>query len=209
MRSFRQGYYNVFSKFYDKFVALHSADKQGALRHFFSETVPVEEGGVLLDVCTGTGSLLRHLRKRVGPRGFVAGVDFSQGMLQVARARTEVHHNIALVTSDVGFLPFDEETFDAVTCTHAFYELKGKTQDYALREICRVLKPGRPFLMMEHDVPNRLFIRALFYVRLFFMGAKRAIAVLRHERETLERYFRVVEKIPTPTGRSKIVLCWT
>jgi ubiquinone/menaquinone biosynthesis C-methylase UbiE len=94
-----------------------------------------------------------------------------------------------------------------VTCTHAFYELKGETQDRALREIVRVLKAGRPFFMMEHDVPRRPLIRALFYVRLFSMGAKRAIYILRHEKRTLERYFESVEKITTPSGRSKIMIC--
>ena len=61
--------------------------------------------------------------------------------------------------------------------------------------------------MMEHDVPRRPLIRALFYVRLFSMGAKRAIYVLRHEKRTLERYFESVEKITTPSGRSKIMIC--
>ena len=47
-------------------------------------------------------------------------------------------------------------SFDAVTCSHAFYELKGETQERTLREILRILKPGKTFLMMEHDVPERL-----------------------------------------------------
>jgi hypothetical protein len=62
---------------------------------------------------------------------------------------------------------------------------------------------------MEHDVPKSALIRAMFYIRLFSMGAKRAIHIMRHERKTLERYFRIVEKIVTPTGRSKIMLCWS
>jgi hypothetical protein len=36
---------------------------------------------------------------------------------------------------------------------------------------------------------------------------KRAIAILRHVRNTLERYFKTVERIRAPTGRSKILLC--
>ena len=65
--------------------------------------------------------------------------------------------------------------FDAVTCSHAFYELKGDTQDQALQEIVRVLRPGGNFLMMEHDVPANPFVRALFYLRLTFIGAGQAI----------------------------------
>ena len=31
MRNLRRSYYNAFSRFYDKFVALHSVDAHGAL----------------------------------------------------------------------------------------------------------------------------------------------------------------------------------
>ena len=109
--------------------------------------------------------------------------------------------------ADVAYLPFKNMIFDAVTCSHAFYELKGLTQDYCLYEIDRVLKPGRPFLMMEHDVPKNFFVRMLFYLRLLSMGPNKALEILRHERELLMRYFRSVEKIYTPTGRSKVMIC--
>jgi len=207
MKNFRQFYYNAFSRFYDKFVALHSADAQGALRRFFSDKVPVMEGSFVLDICTGTASLLLYLRKKIGVHGLVVGADFSMGMLKVGHEKTRIYENICVLASDVAYLPFDASVFDAVTCTHAFYELKGEIQDRALSEIVRVLKPGKPFLMMEHDVPRSRLIRALFYLRLFSMGAKRAIYILRHERRTLERYFESVEKITTPTGRSKIMIC--
>lgn len=207
MKNFRRSYYNAFSRFYDKFVALHSADTQGALRKFFSDKVPVMEGDSVLDICTGTGSLLLYLRKKVGVDGLVVGADFSTGMLKVAHEKTDRCKNICVLASDVACLPFNASVFDAVTCTHAFYELKGEAQDRVLREIVWVLKPGKPFLMMEHDVPKRPLIRALFYVRLFSMGAKRAIYILRHERRILEQYFQRVEKITTPTGRSKMMIC--
>jgi len=32
MHKFRRTYYDLFSKFYDRFVALHATDKQGILR---------------------------------------------------------------------------------------------------------------------------------------------------------------------------------
>ena len=207
MKNFRRSYYNAFSRFYDKFVALHSVDAQGALRKFFSDKVPVKEGDCVLDICTGTGSVLLFLREKIGPEGLVVGADFSRGMLKVGQEKNKMYVNISLVESDVAYLPFKPNEFDAVTCTHAFYELKGETQDRVLREIVRVLKAGKPFIMMEHDVPKSALIRVLFYIRLFSMGAKRAFYILRHETRTLKGYFRVVEKIPTPTGRSKIMIC--
>ena len=61
--------------------------------------------------------------------------------------------------------------------------------------------------MMEHDLPEKPWVRAMFYLRLASMGAKRALSILRHEKKMLGRHFRSVEKVLTPTGRSKIIIC--
>ena len=66
-------------------------------------------------------------------------------MLKVAQEKTRSFANVYLVEADAGSLPFVAGAFDAVTCSHAFYELKGETQDRALQEIVRVLKPKEPF----------------------------------------------------------------
>ena len=207
MRFVRRVYYDKFSRFYDRFVALHSRDAQGLARKFLADQLPVAKGSAVLDVCTGTGSLLSYLHAKVGPDGQVVGVDFSYGMLEVAHEKTRGLANIGLVEADAGYLPFAAGTFDAITCSHAFYELKGDTQDRALREIVSILKPKGAFLMMEHDVPTNAIVRALFYLRLTFIGSGRAITFLRHEQEVLERHFGSVEKVVPPGGRSKVMVC--
>jgi ubiquinone/menaquinone biosynthesis C-methylase UbiE len=207
MRRGRRAYYDKFSSFYDRFVALHSHDAQAVARKFLVERVPAQDGGSVLDLCTGTATLLTHLRAKVGFNGQVVGVDFSHGMLKVAREKTRDFANVHLVEADAGHLPFATEAFDAVTCSHAFYELKGETQAWALQEVIRVLRPGGAFLMMEHDVPPNPLVKALFYLRLSLIGAGRAIAFLRREQEVLARYFGNVEKIVAPGRRSKVMFC--
>jgi demethylmenaquinone methyltransferase/2-methoxy-6-polyprenyl-1,4-benzoquinol methylase len=207
MRRLRKAYYDKFSAFYDRFVALHSRDRQELARKFLADRAAVPHGGAVLDVCTGTGTLLPHLGEKVGREGLVVGVDFSRGMLNAGRVKTDHLQNVHLVESDAGCLPFRAGTFDTVTCSHAFYELKGETRGHALREILRVLKPKGTFVMMEHDVPSNPVVRALFYLRLTIIGAGRAITFLRHERELLDAHFQDVEKVVPPTGRSKILIC--
>ncbi len=209
MKNFRQGYYDFFSKFYDRFVSLHSSVPPGAIKKFLADLVSAGDGEKVLDICCGTGSLLLELGEITGPGGLAVGLDFSRGMLMAGREKTDKCSNICHVQADAAALPFAPRSFDAVTCTHAFYELKGAAQERALREIVRVLKPGKAFFMMEHDLPVNPLIRALFYLRLASMGVRRAVFILRHEQDTLERYFRTVEKIGTPTGRSKILRCRT
>jgi demethylmenaquinone methyltransferase/2-methoxy-6-polyprenyl-1,4-benzoquinol methylase len=128
-------------------------------------------------------------------------------MLKAAHVKTARFPNVYLVEADAASLPLAGGTFDAVTCSHAFYELKGESRERVLQEILRVLTPQGTFLMMEHDVPSNLFVRALFYFRLTIIGAGRAITFLRHEREVLERYFARVENVTAPAGRSKVLLC--
>lgn len=207
MRKFRRKYYDLFSKFYDRFIALHATDRQGVLRAVLAEETAAQPGDRVLDICTGTGATLASLAGRVGETGLVVGLDFSSGMLKAAREKMRANYTVCLVQADCGRLPFKSGAFAAVTCSHAFYELKGATQVDTLKEIKRCLAPGKPFLMMEHEVPQNRFVRLLFYVRLMSMGRERATQVLKHERGFLKRHFSHVRRSVTITGKSKLYIC--
>lgn len=200
-------YYNLFSRFYDAFVALHSADPGGRLRDHLAGKVGLRRGNAVLDICTGTGAMLPSLRERVDEDGMVIGLDFSRGMLEAARSKLASYPNVFLVEADVSNLPFRNDVFSGVTCSHAFYELKRDASVKCLSEISRVLKESKHFLMMEHDVPENRLIRMLFYVRLLFIGRKRALEILRDEEKVFKNHFTRVEKSKTEDGKSKIVDC--
>ena len=200
-------YYNLFSRFYDAFVALHSGDPGGRLRDHLAAKVGSKGGDAVLDICTGSGAMLPSLRERIDEEGMVVGLDFSRGMLRAARSKLASYPNIFLIEADVSSLPFKGDVFSGVTCSHAFYELKGETSVKCLREIHRVLKKGKRFLMMEHDVPENRFVRMLFYVRIFFMDRKKALEILEEEERIFRTNFSRVEKSKTEDGKSKIVVC--
>ena len=202
---FRIRYYDAFSRVYDRFVAAHSSDREGQLRRVLADETGLGPGDRVLDLCTGTGAMLPALAGRVAERGLVVGLDFSGGMLSEAGKKTVGASGVALVRADAELLPFRERSFHAVTCSHAFYELKGEGAEHALEEVARVLRPGGRFLMMEHEVPASLPLRLLFYVRLLSMGLRKALEVLGHEEELFHRHFVAVERIPTSAGRSKII----
>jgi len=207
MRNVRRKYYDLFSKFYDRFIAMHATDKQGVLRDALAEQTGAVPGDIVLDICTGTGSTLPPLSGRVGDTGLIVGLDFSSGMLGAAHEKTRRDARICLVQADCSQLPFKSGIFAAVTCSHAFYELKGATQANTLEEIKRCLKPGKPFLMMEHEVPKNRLVRLLFHIRLMSMGRERALKILKHEMGFLKQHFSHVSKAATITGKSKIYIC--
>jgi demethylmenaquinone methyltransferase/2-methoxy-6-polyprenyl-1,4-benzoquinol methylase len=203
---FRIRYYDAFSRVYDRFVAAHSSDREGRLREVLAERTGLRPGDRALDLCTGTGAMLPSLVRRTGADGLVVGLDFSRGMLVQAQSKNVGTHGVVLVEADAERLPFGDHSFDAVTCSHAFYELKGAGADRALAEAVRTLRTDGRFLMMEHEVPEKPLIRLLFYIRLLSMGLRKALEVLGHEEALFQRHFNVVERITTGTGRSKIIL---
>jgi demethylmenaquinone methyltransferase/2-methoxy-6-polyprenyl-1,4-benzoquinol methylase len=203
---YRARYYDVFSRVYDRFVAAHSSDRDGRLRETLADRAALSRGARVLDLCTGTGAMLPALARRVGADGLVVGLDFSRGMLERARGKLGSTAGVALVQADAERLPFREGRLDAVTCSHAFYELKGEGAERALEDVARALRPGGSFLMMEHEIPKGPLIRLLFYVRLLSMGLRKAREVLGNEEALFRRHFPVVERVATDTGRSKIIV---
>ena len=71
----------------------------------------IQAGNHVLDVACGTGVLAREAASRVGPSGFVAGVDPSPGMLAVARALAP---RIGWREAKAEALPYPDQCFDAV-----------------------------------------------------------------------------------------------
>ncbi len=201
----RRKYYDLFSKFYDKFIKLHSGDKQERLRKFFIKTAELTGDCNVLDICCGTGSTTYYISEKLdGTGGIVVGADFSFGM--VKKAVKKCNSNNFIIT-DVNALPFKNKVFHRVTCTFAFYELKGNKVDEALNEIKRVLVKDGKFLMMEHEIPRNFFIRILFYLRMLSMGFKKAVNILKREDEIFKRHFKIVEKVVSPSKNSKIWIC--
>ena len=207
MRSLRQIYYDLFSKFYDLIIRLHSRDIEGSLRGFITEKANLSKGNKALDLCTGTGSVAVELTKGVGGEGLVVGLDFSRGMLEKANKKAlRLHLNqIHLVQANASQLPFKESSFHGVTCSHAFYELKGEERKRAIDEVARILIDGGRFCLMEHAKPEKAFVRLLFYIRIFFLGSKDARKFLAEEGSIFGKRFKNITEMMSPTGQSKLI----
>ena len=207
MSPFRQVYYDLFSEVYDFIIRLHSRDREGSLRRFITEKTHLAEGDWALDLCTGTGSVALELAKQVGEKGSVVAIDFSRGMLEKAKQKAVdlgLNH-LRLVQGNASQLPFKSALFHGVTCSHAFYELKGPERLYAIEEVARVLKEKGKFCLMEHAKPEKSLPRLLFYVRLFFLGSKDAKKFLEEEESIFGERFKNISKERSSTGQSKLI----
>jgi demethylmenaquinone methyltransferase/2-methoxy-6-polyprenyl-1,4-benzoquinol methylase len=143
----------------------------------------------------------------VGENGLAVGLDFSRGMLEKAKNKAlRLHLNqLHLVQANARQLPFKKSSFHGVTCSHAFYELKGDERARTINEVARVLISGGRFCLMEHAKPEKRTQRLLFYIRLFFLGAKDARKFLLEERTILGGSFRNITSRMSPSGQSKLI----
>ncbi len=106
----------------------------------------VEEGMNILDLGCGTGILFDMLRRMVGDKGSVTGVDFSMEMAQKAH-RNFPFPNVNVVDADALNLPFADESFDMAVAFAAFPHFAD--QQRALGETHRVLKKGARFYIIH------------------------------------------------------------
>lgn len=105
------------------------------------EALLPKPGDHVLDIATGTGEPGLTIAAMVG-NGSVIGTDISEGMLQVAQehAAQKGAANYTTQLCDVSALPFQTETFDAVSCRMGFMFFPD--MELAAREMARVLKTG-------------------------------------------------------------------
>jgi ubiquinone/menaquinone biosynthesis C-methylase UbiE len=203
----RVKYYNIFSHFYDAFINLHSRGDRGTTREFLVDIAQLETiaNPIVLDVCCGTGSVLLHLVGRF-PQVTAVGYDFSRGMLRQARKKNR-SFGCTLIEGDAARLPFENDSFDVVTCSHALYELKGRHRRDALCEMKRVVRCGGTVLVMEHEVPRKPVTRLFFNMRMAAMGSDDAHEFVGAGEIPYRAVFPKVSISHTPSGKSKVFIC--
>ena len=116
-------------------------------------------GARALDVACGTGDLSLALIAASGAR--VTGLDFCRPMLDLAARKAQGETGRAVfIEGDALSLPFENETFDAVTIAFGLRNLA--SVERGLDELRRVLKPGGRVAILEFSRPVVPGFNALF-----------------------------------------------
>ncbi len=82
-----RGMFDRIAGVYDLMNTAMTAGLHHRWRERAADRAELDRGDAALDACCGTGDLALELARRVGPEGSVIGSDFSERMLDLARAQ--------------------------------------------------------------------------------------------------------------------------
>jgi demethylmenaquinone methyltransferase/2-methoxy-6-polyprenyl-1,4-benzoquinol methylase len=160
------GIFERSARTYDLLNHLFSLNLDRRWRKVLVRFAGVESRGEVLDACCGTADLAIAFARRLPVR--VVGVDFSENMLRVGRAklrRRRLEGRIELLEGNVLQLPFADGRFDAAAVAFGLRNVTDRAE--ALVEMVRTLKPGAPLLVLEFSPPKLAFPGRLYR---FYLG---------------------------------------
>ena len=161
--AFAQDLFTPLPARYDRLAELLSFGQNGRWRRAMIEQVTPNDGGVILDVASGTAGVAIALAKRTTAR--IVGADLTEQMLRRGRrnvAAADLAARITLVAGRAEQLPFPDASFDALTFT---YLLRYVDDPQAtLAELARVVKPGGRVASLEFAVPPSPLWRAAWWL---------------------------------------------
>ncbi len=119
----------------------------------------------ILDIATGTGDLaIREVK--LNPEKIV-GIDISGNMLRIGEEKVlaaKLDNIISFKQADSAEIPFDENTFEAVTV--AFGVRNFEDLDKSLSEIFRVLKKNGQLAVLEFSMPEKFPFKQFYKIYL-------------------------------------------
>jgi demethylmenaquinone methyltransferase/2-methoxy-6-polyprenyl-1,4-benzoquinol methylase len=139
---------------YDVMNSVMTAGLHHRWRERAADLARVGPGTRALDVATGTGDLAIALARRGGE---VIGSDFSEGMLERARAKSA---DVRWEQANALALPYDDNAFDAATVgfgARNFSDLAA-----GLAEMVRVVRPGGRVVVLEITTPTKPPLSSFF-----------------------------------------------
>jgi len=134
----------------------------------------------ILDIATGTADLAIQAIA-VNPEK-ITGVDIAEKMLEIGREKVKkknLEHTISLQLADACNLPFDDNSFDAVTVAFGVRNFENLSQ--GLREMNRVLKGGGMVVILEFSNPKAFPMKQFYNFYFRFILPKVGKMVSQHD----------------------------
>jgi len=147
-----QNMFNNIAPKYDLLNHLLSAGIDKGWRRKVRKALAGDYPEIILDVATGTGDLAIELAKLPVKR--IIGIDIAEEMLEIGKkkiVKRGLEQIITLEPGDSEAIRYEDNYFDAITV--AFGVRNYENLEKGLREMYRVLKPGKKVAILEFSRP--------------------------------------------------------
>lgn len=149
--------YNWLTKFYDFLLGITFPEKK--IKHALIKQCMFNGNENLLDFGTGTATLSLLIKQQY-PNISVTGIDVDGKILEIAREKGG--SVIQLQQYDGSHIPFAENTFDKIISSLVFHHIPTTNKKVVLRELYRILRPGRELHIADFGKAKNLYTKLAF-----------------------------------------------
>lgn len=159
--------YNIMADDYTKLEGYNADADLGLGCGLPTEFAKIKAGDTVIDLGSGAGNDCFVARAIVGESGKVIGIDFTEKMIEKARANAEKlkYNNVEFRFGDIEQMPVSSNAADVIVSNCVLNLVPNKANVF--KEIYRVLKPGAHFsisdIVLEGELPNKLKEAAEMY----------------------------------------------
>ncbi|MCM1145283.1 MAG: methyltransferase domain-containing protein [Lachnoclostridium sp.] len=115
----------------------------------------------LLDAGCGTGAMLGMLKKDYPDKNYT-GIDLAEKMIETAKKKHM--DGIGFVAGDCENLPFDDNSFDVVTCSMSFHHYPNPERFFM--SLNKVLRPGGRLVLRDMASSSGLLMWFFNYIEI-------------------------------------------
>jgi arsenite methyltransferase len=151
--------YNIMADDYTKLEGYNPDADLGLGCGLPTEFARIKEGDTVIDLGSGAGNDAFVARKIVGEKGRVIGIDFTEAMIEKARANADKlgFNNVEFRQGDIENMPVTTNKADVIVSNCVLNLVPNKHKVFS--EIYRTLKPGAHFsisdIVLEGELPEK------------------------------------------------------
>lgn len=159
--------YNIMSDDYSRLEGYNADADLGLGCGLPTEFAQIKTGDTVIDLGSGAGNDCFVARAVAGEKGKVIGIDFTEAMIEKARANAEKlgYNNVEFRQGDIEKMPVTANVADVVVSNCVLNLVPNKNNVF--KEIYRVLKPGGHFsisdVVLVGNLPDKLKNAAEMY----------------------------------------------